>query len=53
MQVVGLAAALGYLNPDQSSALTQAATQIGGVVSMVAAAFGYNLSRGMAKKHNS
>jgi hypothetical protein len=50
MQVVGLVAALGYLTPDQSSALTQAATQIGGVVSMVAIAFGYNLSRGMAKK---
>jgi len=50
VQFVGLFAALGYVMPDQSSALSTAAIQIGGAVSMVAAAFGYSLSRGMAKK---
>lgn len=50
VQLVGLFAALGYVTPDQSSALSQAAVQIGGAVSMVAAAFGYSLSRGIAKK---
>jgi fumarate reductase subunit D len=50
VQLVGLVAALGYVTSDQSSVLTQAVTQIGGIVSMVAAAFGYSLSRGMAKK---
>jgi len=50
VQLVGLVAALGYIVPEQASALSQAAVQIGGAISMVAAAFGYNLSRGMAKK---
>ena len=50
VQLVGLVAVLGYVTPEQSSAISQAAVQIGGAVSMVAAAFGYNLSRGIAKR---
>jgi len=53
IQVVGLVAALGYLTPEQSSTIVEAITQLGGIVAMVAAQFGYNLSRGTAKKHQS
>jgi len=50
IQLIGLAAMLGYFTTEQQSALVQAATQLGGLIGMVAGAFGYNLSRGMAKK---
>lgn len=50
VQVVGLAAAAGYITPDQSGVLSDATVQLGGIVTMVAAAFGYSLSRGLAKK---
>ena len=53
IQIVGLVAALGYLTPEQSSTIVEAITQLGGIVAMVAAQFGYNLSRGTAKKHQS
>jgi len=53
IQVVGLVAALGYLTPEQSSTIVEAITQLGGIVAMVAAQFGYSLSRGTAKKHQS
>jgi len=53
IQVVGLVAALGYLTPEQSSTIIEAITQLGGIVAMVAAQFGYSLSRGTAKKHQS
>ena len=50
IQIVGLIAALGYLTPEQSSALVQAVAQIGGVAAMVVGQFGYSISRGTAKK---
>ena len=50
VQMVGLAAIFGYITPEQQNVLTDAAIQQGGIVSMVAAAFGYALSRGLAKK---
>jgi len=53
IQVVGLIAALGYLTPEQSSSIVDAITQLGGIVAMVAAQFGYSLSRGAAKKNQS
>ena len=53
IQIVGLVAALGYLTPEQSSTIVEAITQLGGIVAMVAAQFGYSLSRGTAKKHQS
>ena len=49
-QVIGIVALLGYITIDQQSVLIQAATQIGGVIVMVGSAFGYALSRGLAKK---
>lgn len=49
-QLIGLVAAMGYITVDQSNVLLQAATQLGGLVVMVGSAFGYNLSRGQAKK---
>ena len=53
VQLVGFVAALGYLTPEQSSTLVNALTQLGGIVAMVAAQFGYSLSRGNAKKSQS
>ena len=53
VQLVGFVAALGYLTPEQSSTLVNALTQLGGIVAMVAAQFGYSLSRGNAKKNQS
>jgi hypothetical protein len=49
-QVIGIVALLGYITVDQQSVLIQAATQIGGVIVMVGSAFGYALSRGLAKQ---
>ena len=51
IQVVGLVAALGFLTPEQADTLSQALTQLGGIVVMVAGQFGYSLSRGAAKKN--
>ena len=50
IQVIGFAAILGYITPEQQGAMGDAITQIAGAVSMVAAAFGYSLSRGIAKQ---
>ena len=51
LQVVGFLALLGVFTPDQASALTQALPQLGGLIVMVAGAFGYSLSRGTAKSN--
>ena len=51
IQAVGLITALGYLTPEQADTLSQALTQLGGIVVMVAGQFGYSLSRGSAKKN--
>lgn len=47
--LVGAAAAGGFIAPEQADALTKAMVQGAGLIAMVAAAFGYNLSRGKAK----
>ena len=47
---VGVAAAIGKITPEQGSALTDALIQLGGIVAAVAAAFGYSISRGQAKR---
>ncbi len=49
-KVIALLAALGVFTPEQASAVTKASVQLAGVAGMVAAAFGYSLSRGTAKK---
>lgn len=49
--VLGIAVTCGLLTPDQSSALVASALQISGAIATAIAAFGYNLSRGNAKKH--
>ncbi len=48
--IVGVVAASGFFTPDQASTITNAITQLGGIITTVAAAFGYSISRGMAKK---
>jgi hypothetical protein len=48
-QAAGLLAATGVLTPEQADAVTQAAIQVVGLAAMVAASFGYSLSRGRAK----
>ena len=50
LQIIGLTAALGYITPEQAEVLSDANVQLGGIVMMVAGAFGYNLSRGIAKR---
>jgi hypothetical protein len=52
IQAIGIAALVypGFITPERSSVLMDAVMQLGAIVSMVAAAFGYSLSRGMAKK---
>lgn len=52
LQLVGMLATLGLFTPDQADAVTTAIPQIGGVVTMLGSAFGYQLSRGSAKKNN-
>jgi hypothetical protein len=48
-QGIGILVTTGVITPDQSSALTEAAMQLGGIVAMVGSAFGYSVSRGKAK----
>lgn len=52
IQFMGILATMGYLTPEQSDAVTQGLIQLGGLVAMVASAFGYNIARGNAKKSN-
>ena len=40
----------GVITPDQSGVLNEAVIQIAGIVGMVGSAFGYAISRGLAKK---
>jgi hypothetical protein len=49
-KVAGMAAVLGVFSPEQADAITQAVTQLGGLIAMVGASFGYSLSRGNSKK---
>ena len=51
--LIGLAATGGFITPDQADALTELLYQGFGLLAMVAATFGYNLSRGKAKQNNS
>ena len=53
IQIIGVFATTGLFTPEQTDALSQAAIQVGGIVAMVASAFGYTLSRGKAKSSTS
>lgn len=48
-QAIGILMTTGIITPDQSSALSEAAMQLGGIAAMVGSAFGYSMSRGKAK----
>jgi hypothetical protein len=48
--IISILGMSGYITPDQQTVLTDASIKLGALVVMVAAAFGYSLSRGMAKK---
>jgi len=48
--LIGIAATTGVITGDQTNALSDAVVQLGGIIAMVGAAFGYNLSRGVAKR---
>jgi hypothetical protein len=50
-QILGMLALFGVFTPEQSSALSQAVPQIGGLITVVLGAFGYSLSRGSAKRN--
>ena len=47
---LGTAVMLGYLTPEQSSTISTAASEIAGSLIIGLSAFGYNLSRGIAKR---
>ena len=56
-QVVGILLLTGVVTPEQSEVLGIAAgkgggiaTEVIGIITMVGSAFGYNVSRGLAKK---
>ena len=48
--LAGIGSTMGVFTPEQASTTVQGIAQIGGVFAMVAAAFGYNISRGNAKR---
>lgn len=50
IQIIGILAITGIITPDQSTSLGDAAQQLGGLVAMVGASFGYSLSRASVKK---
>ena len=50
VQIVGLLLTLGIFTPEQASAFEKAIPQLGGIAAMLAASFGYSISRGEAKK---
>jgi len=50
IQAIGILATTGVFTPDAADTLTKAITELGGLVAMVASAFGYSIARGMAKK---
>jgi hypothetical protein len=47
--LLGILAALGYITPEQQTALNAALVQILGGLMVALSAFGYQLSRGTAK----
>lgn len=49
-QFIGILATTGVFTPEQASAVTKAIPQLGGLIVMLGSAFGYQLSRGAAKK---
>lgn len=49
-KVIGILAITGVISPEQADPLTQAVVQLGGVAAVIASVFGYNISRGNAKK---
>jgi predicted RNA-binding protein associated with RNAse of E/G family len=51
VSVLGVAVSCGLITPEQSSATVASATQIAGAIVTAAAAFGYNISRGIAKRN--
>jgi hypothetical protein len=48
-KLAGMAALLGVFSPEQAAGIEQAITQGAGLIAMVAASFGYSISRGKAK----
>jgi len=50
-QLLGLLVLIGKLTPEQQSALMAAAEKLAAAIVMGASAFGYTLSRGIAKKN--
>lgn len=48
--LAGVAAMLGWLSPEQADAVPKAVGQVAGGVIAGAAALGYTVSRGMAKR---
>jgi uncharacterized protein (DUF697 family) len=49
--VLGVVVTLGWLTPEQSTELAAAAEQIAGGLITALSVFGYNISRGNAKKN--
>jgi len=47
---IGIVTTLGYLTPEQSSTLVEAASQFAGAVIIGLSAFGFSISRGVAKR---
>jgi len=50
IQIIGILATTGVLTSDQASALSKVIIELGGLIAMVASAFGYSIARGIAKK---
>jgi len=48
--VMGIGVTTGYITPEQSTAMGEAATTIAGSIVTIGGALGYSLSRGLAKK---
>jgi len=48
--MVGVVAATGYFNTEQVTAINALITQGGGLITAALVAFGYAVSRGLAKK---
>jgi len=51
IQLVGFMALMGWFTPEQSSALTTAVTQLGGIAAMLLTAFGYTKGRSEVKSY--
>ena len=49
-QILGILALAGVISPEQNTVLADGVTQIVGAVVAALSAFGYSISRGLAKK---